>query len=158
MLATKQTAAFGKDEFWKDFLSMADYFNHAIAPFQKHFGLKSQDIFYSLGQDLGRRVAEKYDDADPKDVMKDMSRLWEELRIGTLKVSRYDPLVIEIHDCTICGQLAGTGGMYDCAFHEEFFTGLLSVISGKEVQVAQETNYAGAAGTWCRTYATDTKL
>jgi predicted hydrocarbon binding protein len=154
MLTTKQTNV-GKDEFWKDFLSMADYFNHAIAPFQKHFGLKSQDIFYSLGQDLGKRVAEKYSNTDPKEAIKDISKLWEDLRIGTLKIQRTDPVELEIRDCTICGQLAGTGGMYDCAFHEGFFSGFLSSMSGKEVRVTQETNFAGAAGTWCRRYVTD---
>ena len=147
-----------RKDFWKDFLTMADYFNHAIAPVQKHFGLSSSDLFYSLGFNLGHKVAEKYEDVTLKEMMLDLSRLWEELRIGNLSITREDPLELVISDCTICGQLPGSGEMYDCAFHEGFFKGALSGKSQKEVKLHQITNFEGAAGTWCRRYISDVKL
>ncbi len=147
-----------KDEFWKDFLTMADYFNHGIAPLQKHFNLESQDLFHSLGQTLGQNVAQKYSGSDLKEIVLDLSRLWEELRIGRLVIERTDPLELVIYDCTICGQLPGSGGMYDCAFHEGFFESVLSTKLNRKVSLKQVTNFEGNAGTWCRKYITDARL
>ena len=147
-----------QQEFWKDFLTMADYFNHAIAPIQKHFGLQSSDLFNSLGYTLGKSVAEQYSDADLRELVHDLRRLWEKLEIGVLNVVSENPLELMISDCTICGQLPGSGEMYDCAFHEGFFRGVLSLKTGRDVKLTQVTNFEGSAGTWCRRYLTDVKL
>jgi predicted hydrocarbon binding protein len=148
----------GRKDFWKDFLTMADYFNHAIAPVQKHFDLKSSDLFYSLGLNLGQKVAEKYESASLKEMVLDLSRLWEELGIGNLIIAHEDPLELVVSNCTICGQLAGSGEMYDCAFHEGFFKGALEKKSQGDVKLSQVTNFEGVAGTWCRRYLTDLNL
>ena len=75
--------------------------------------------------------------------------------IGSLSVGSRNPMIIQISNCTVCGQLNGTGEMFECAFHEGFFQGALSARLGKPVKVSQETNYAGDAGTWCRRLAVD---
>jgi len=137
---------------------MADYFNHGIAPLQKHFDLKSQDLFHSLGQMLGQNVAQKYNDFDLRETLQDLSRLWEELRIGRLVIEGENPLELVIYDCTICGRLPGSGGMYDCAFHEGFFESVISARLDRKVGLKQVTNFEGNAGTWCRRYISDTRL
>jgi len=48
--------------------------------------------------------------------------------------------------------------MYECAFHEGFFQGALSMITGKTVNLRQETNYEGEAGTWCRRLVADIRV
>jgi predicted hydrocarbon binding protein len=146
-----------EQEFWKDFLTMADYFNHAIVPLQKHFELKSEDIFHSLGASLGKDVAERYPEADLKEALNDMSKLWGELRIGRLSVEKTDPLELMISDCMVCGQLAGSGEMYDCPFHEGFFQSFVSSKLGKDVHLKQVTNFEGSAGTWCRKFVVSDK-
>jgi predicted hydrocarbon binding protein len=48
--------------------------------------------------------------------------------------------------------------MFECAFHEGFFQGILSARLGKPVTVTQQTNYEGEAGTWCRRLAFDVSV
>jgi predicted hydrocarbon binding protein len=81
---------------------------------------------------------------------------WNEHGLGKLQVTSKSPLELLISDCSTCGQLPGTGEMYECALHEGFFQGALSAKSGKEIKLTQETNYEGTAGTWCRRLVAET--
>lgn len=147
-------------EFWKEFPVMADYFGRAITSLQSYLGVNSKEIFASLGEVFGRKAAERYDSSlDLESVLKSVSSIWEDYKIGNLEISNRDPLTLVISDCSICGQLAGSGENYDCAFHEGFFRALLSERLGRKVNLIQETNYEGGAGTWCRRYvANDVKV
>ncbi len=89
------------------------------------------------------------------EMLSELSRIWESMDIGHLKVVSQDPLTLEVSNCMICGQLAGSGGMYECSFHEGFFHGVLTSCMQRDVQVHQDTNFEGDAGTWCRRFVTD---
>ncbi|MEM4312035.1 MAG: hypothetical protein QXX95_06575 [Nitrososphaerales archaeon] len=147
-----------EDRFWKDFLSMADYFSPAINPIQKFLGVSSKEIIYILGKTLGNRCAERLSSLELKDILSELSKLWKDREIGRLEVKNTKPLTLVIYNCAICGQLPGTGNMFNCAFHEGFFEGLLSTYLKKEIKVYQETNFEGPAGTWCRRYIADISL
>ena len=45
--------------FWKDFVTMTDYFSHAILPLQSELGVESQNLFYTLGRSLGEKAAQR---------------------------------------------------------------------------------------------------
>jgi predicted hydrocarbon binding protein len=153
------TAKATKQEFWKDFVTMTDYFSHAILPIQAEFEVSSQDLFYSLGQLLGEKAAQEYHELGMKETLVELQKLWHKREIGRLEIENANPIEPAIYDCTICGQLPGTGGMYDCAFHEGFFTSVLSRKLNKKVELRQVTNFEGSAGTWCRRYtASDVRL
>lgn len=138
---------------------MTDYFSHTIVPLQREFGIPSEDLFYSLGQLLGEKIAQKYPGLDMMQVLVELQKLWHKRELGCLEIGKKDPLELSIQDCTICGQLPGTGGMYDCAFHEGFFQSILSTKLNKPVELRQVTNFEGSAGTWCRKYvASDVSL
>src|SRR5579875_2063071 len=142
-----------KEEFWKDFPTMADYFSRAVTTIQNYTGMKSDEVFHSLGETFGRKAAEKFDpEMNLENVLDAMSKVWTKYEIGILDIVNRDPLTLVISDCTVCGQLAGTGGNYDCEFHEGFFESLLSTRLGRKVELVQVTNYEGNAGTWCRRY------
>jgi predicted hydrocarbon binding protein len=147
-------------EFWKGFPAMADYFSHAVTSMQDYLGMNSKEIFSSLGGVFGKKAAEKFDSSvDLTSVLKSLTHMWQDYGIGRLEIANRNPLTLIISDCTICGQLAGSGENYECAFHEGFFKSLLSSRQGREVNLVQETNYEGDAGTWCRQYvAPDVKL
>jgi predicted hydrocarbon binding protein len=145
-------------QFWKDFPAATDYFSPAIKALQGYLGFGSKDILYSLGEMMGRKVVEKLGDMNLTEVLSELSRLWVTMDIGHLKVVSRDPLTLEVSNCMICGQLAGTGGMYECAFHEGFFHGVFTSCLRKEVQVHQDTNFEGEAGTWCRRFVSDIKM
>jgi predicted hydrocarbon binding protein len=145
-------------QFWKDFPAATDYFSPAIRALQSYLGFGSKDILYSLGEMMGRKVVEKLGGMSLTEVLYDLSKLWETMDIGHLKIVSRDPLTLEVSNCMICGQLAGTGGMYECAFHEGFFHGVLASSMRKEVQVHQDTNFEGQAGTWCRRFVSDIKM
>ncbi len=88
-------------------------------------------------------------------MLDEFSRIWEEYKIGTLTLAAPDPLVLQVSNCTVCGQLQGTGEVYECAFHEGFFQGALSAKARKTVSLRQQTNNEGESGTWCRKLVAD---
>jgi predicted hydrocarbon binding protein len=146
------------EEFWKDFPTMADYFSPAVTSLQKYLGIGSKEIFYFLGEVFSRKVANRYESWNLKEILLELSRIWESLEIGRLEIENANPLTLLISDCRICGQLAGTGGMYECAFHEGFFRSVLSNKLSRKIDLHQETNFEGTSGTWCRRFVADVKI
>ena len=144
--------------FRKDFSSMADYFSPAIKSLQDFLGVGSKEVLYQVGAIFGQKMGERYKSMEPKQMLEELSIIWEKMEIGRLKVEKSDPLTMLVSDCRVCGQLPGTGGMYQCAFHEGFFQRLLSTMLGRKVDIHQETNYEGTAGTWCRRFVADVKV
>lgn len=141
--------------FWREFPSMADYFSPGIVPLLKYLGLDSKYVMHEFGEQVGRNAAAKLANLSLDQMLDEFSRIWEEYKIGRLTVEGRNPLVLQISNCTVCGQLQGTGEMYECAFHEGFFQGALSARLGKVVELHQQTNYEGEAGTWCRRLVAD---
>jgi len=140
-----------KDEsFWREFPAMADYFAPGIVPLLSYLGLGSKQVMHEFGEQVGKKAAEGMAHLSVDQMLAEFGRVWQEYKIGTLSVESNDPLVIQISNCTVCGQLQGTGEMFECAFHEGFLQGALSERLGKPVSVSQQTNYEGDAGTWCR--------
>ncbi len=149
-----------ENEFWKEFPTMADYFSRAVTSLQNYLGLNTKEIFTSLGVFFGKKASEKFDSSlELESVLNSISNVWADYEIGKLEIANKDPLTLMISDCSICGQLAGSGGNYECAFHEGFFKSLLGERLGRGVNLIQETNYEGGGGTWCRRYiANDVKI
>ncbi len=148
-----------KDEsFWKDFASMADFFSPAMTPLQRYVGLGSKDLFYSLGGAFGREVAKKLEGKTLRETLSELSDLWERAEIGRFEVLSTDPLTLLVTNCRVCGQLPGTGSMYDCAFHQAFFESVISNAMGGDVTLRQDTNFEGEAGTWCRKFVADVRI
>lgn len=137
---------------------MAGYFSPGIVPLLKYLGLDSKQVMHEFGEQVGRNAAAKMAHLSMSQMLDEFSRIWEEYRIGKLSVESHDPLVIQISNCTVCGQLQGTGEMYECAFHEGFFQGAFSARLGKTVTLRQSTNYEGEAGTWCRRLTADVSV
>ena len=153
-MASRTIEAERRDEsFWREFPAMADYFGPAIVPLLKYLGVDSKQVLHDLGEQLGRRAAVRLSRLTVDEMLGEFASVWQKYRIGSLTVEGRDPLVLQISNCTVCGQLQGTGGMFECAFHEGFFQGALREKLGKPVTVSQETNYEGDAGTWCRRLA-----
>ena len=153
-MASKATETEDSDmSFWREFPAMTDYFAPGIVPLLKYLGLESKQVMREFGEQVGKKAATKMADLSLDQMLDEFARVWQEYKIGTLAVESRNPMVIQIMNCTVCGQLDGTGEMFECAFHEGFFKGALSARLGKPVKVSQETNYAGEAGTWCRCLA-----
>jgi predicted hydrocarbon binding protein len=155
-MASKALETERRDEsFWRDFPVMADYFAPGILPLLKYLDLDSKQVMHEFGEQVGRKAAAKTASLSLDQMLDEFARVWQTYKIGTLSVESRNPVVIQISNCSVCGQLDGTGDMFECAFHEGFFQGALSARLGKPVRVSQETNYAGDAGTWCRRLAVD---
>lgn len=153
-MALKAVGAAKKDDsFWRDFPAMADYFAPGIVPLFRYLGLDSKEAMHEFGEELGRKAAKRLTNLSVDQMLGEFASVWQSYKIGTLTVESRDPLVLQISNCTVCGQLQGTGDMFECAFHEGFFQGALSARLGKPVTVHQDTNYEGEAGTWCRRLA-----
>jgi predicted hydrocarbon binding protein len=146
------------EAFWKEFSTMSDYFGPAIEPLQRKFGVGTKELVFHVGVFLGQRAAITMEEATPVEMLDKMVSVWNEYNLGKLQVVSKDPLSILISDCRICGQLPGTGEMYECGLHEGFFQGALSAKLGRPVSFRQETNYEGTAGTWCRRLVADISL
>ena len=143
------------ESFWREFPAMTDYFAPGIVPLLRYLGVDSKEMMHEFGEQVGRKAAAKMANLSLDQMLDEFARVWESQKIGTLSVESRDPMVIQISNCTVCGQLEGTGEMFECAFHEGFFQGALSARMGRRVNVSQETNYAGDAGTWCRRLAVE---
>ena len=155
-MATKALETERKDDsFWRDFPAMADYFGPAIVPLLRYLRLDSKQVMHDFGEQLGRKAAAKMANLSLDQMLAEFAKVWEGYRIGSLTYEGRDPLVLQISNCTVCGQLQGTGEMFECAFHEGFFQGAIGERLGKPVTVRQQTNYEGEAGTWCRRLAVD---
>jgi predicted hydrocarbon binding protein len=146
-----------EDPFWREFPAMAGYFSPGIVPLLNYAGLGSKQAMHQFGELVGRNAAARPGNLTVDQMLAEFSKIWQKYEIGTLSVMSRDPLVLQISDCTVCGQMQGTGEMFECAFHEGFFQGALGVRLGKHVTVHQEVNYEGEAGTWCRRLAVDVK-
>ncbi len=144
--------------FWREFPDMADYFSPAIVPLLRTFGMDTKQVMYEFGERLGKEAAARMARLSLEQMLDEFSRIWEETRVGRLSIEGRAPLVLQISDCAVCGQLQGTGGMYQCALHEGFFKGALSARLGRDVTITQDTNFEGEAGTWCRRLSTDVSL
>ena len=144
--------------FWREFPVMADYFSPAIVPLLRSLGMDTKRVMYEFGERLGHEAASKLARLSMEEMLQEFSRIWEETRVGRLTVEGKAPLVLQISDCAVCGQLQGTGEMYECALHEGFFKGALSGRLGRVVTLKQDTNFEGEAGTWCRRLITDVSL
>lgn len=129
---------------------MLDYFAPGINPLLNYLELDSKQVMHQFGEQVGRHAAAKMSKLSLDQLLAEFSRVWQEYEIGTLIVESRDPLVLQISNCTVCGQLQGTGEMFECAFHEGFFQGAIGANLGRRVSVQQTTNYEGDAGTWCR--------
>lgn len=145
-------------QFWRDFPAAADYFSPAVLAMQRYFGVGSKEILRSIGEAFGKKAAEKFEGMEIKDIVSELSGMWQKMEVGRLDVVGNDPLTLMVSDCMICGQLAGTGGMFECAFHEGFLQSVLNNSLGKKVELHQEANFEGQAGTWCRRFVTDAKI
>jgi len=146
------------EEFWKDLPTMTDYFSPAVSTLQKHLGVGTKEIMYLLGEFLGQKASSLEPESSPLAMLNGFVSVWNEYDIGTLRIESTAPLTLVISDCRICGQLPGTGDMFECAFHEGFFRGALSTKLGKPVGFRQEGNYEGTSGTWCRRLVSDTNI
>ncbi|MDE1857869.1 MAG: hypothetical protein KGI26_02215 [Thaumarchaeota archaeon] len=144
-----------EEAFWREYPAMTDYFAPGITPLLKYLGLNSKQVMHEFGEQVGRAAASKLAHMSMDQMLAEFSRIWQEYKIGSLTVESQAPLVLQISNCTVCGQLQGTGEMFECAFHEGFFQGALEARLAKSVTVRQETNYEGEAGTWCRRLAVD---
>ena len=144
--------------FWREYPAMVGYFSPGIVPLLKYLGLNSRDVMREFGVQVGRSAATKMSGLSLNEMLGEFVRVWADYGIGQLTVESHEPLVLQISDCTVCGQLQGTGNMYECAFHEGFFQGALSGKLGRPVTLRQETNFAGEAGTWCRRLTADASL
>jgi predicted hydrocarbon binding protein len=145
------------DPFWREFPAMAGYFSPGIVPLMNYAGLSSKQAMHQFGELVGRNAAAKLMKLTVDQMLAEFSNIWQKYEIGTLSVEGRDPLVLQISDCTVCGQMQGTGEMFECAFHEGFFQGALGARLGKQVSVRQRVNYEGEAGTWCRRLEVDVK-
>ena len=132
---------------------MADYFAPGIVPLLKHLELDSKQAMEQFGEQVGKKAAAKTADLSFDEMLSEFAKVWLAYNIGTLAVESRDPLVIQLSKYAVCGQLAGTGDMFECAFHKGFFQGALSAHLGKPVKVTQKTSHEGDAGTWCRRLA-----
>lgn len=139
-----------EESFWREYPTMVGYFSPCIVPLLRYLGLSSKEVMRDFGAQVGRSAAAKMADKSLNEMLGEFVRIWSDYGIGQLSVESHEPLVLQISNCTVCGQLQGTGDMYDCAFHEGFFQGALSAKTGKDVYLEQETNFEGEAGTWCR--------
>ena len=150
-MATRATEAEKEDlSFWRDFPAMAHYFRPALVPHLRHLRLYSNSVMHDFGEQVGKRAAAKMSKLSLDQMLDEFVKVWQQHRIGSLTVEGRHPLVLQITNCAVCGQLQGTGGMFECAFHEGFFQGAIGERLGRPVRVSQETNYEGDAGTWCR--------
>ena len=150
-MASKALEPESRDEsFRREFPTMAEYFAPGTVPLLKYLELDSKRVMHEFGEQLGRRAAAKTSDLSLDEVLDEFAMVRQSYEIGTLAVESRDPLVIQLSNCTVCGQLEGTGDMLECAFHEGFFQGVLGARLGKTVKAGQETNFAEDAGTWCR--------
>jgi predicted hydrocarbon binding protein len=155
-MASKAVELEKADEpFWKAFPTMTDYFAPGILPLVKYLGLSSKQVMHELGEQIGKDAATKLSHLSVDQMLDEFAKVWQAYEIGFLSITSRDPLVLQISDCTVCGQLPGTGEMFECAFHEGFFQGALATRLGKPVTVHQSTNYEGEAGTWCRRLVVD---
>ncbi|MDG7008257.1 MAG: hypothetical protein JRN06_08425 [Nitrososphaerota archaeon] len=143
------------ESFWKQFPTMTDYFAPGILPLVKYLGISSKQLMHELGEQIGKDAATKLSHLTVEQMIDEFANVWRGYGIGSLTVESKDPLVLQISNCTVCGQLPGTGEMFECAFHEGFFQGALATRLGKPVTVHQTTNYEGEAGTWCRRLVAD---
>ena len=158
-MATKPLEVDRKEaSFWREFPVMADYFSPGIVPLLKYLGISSKQVMHEFGEQVGRDAAAKMSHLSTSQMLAEFSKVWDEYKIGKLSIEGRDPLVLQISNCTVCGQLQGTGEMYECAFHEGFFQGALSAKLGRPVSMHQDTNYEGDAGTWCRRLAADASI
>jgi len=144
--------------FWRDFPAMTDYFSPGIVPLLEYIGLSSKQVMHEFGEQVGHDAAAKMAHLSSAQMLDEFSRIWDEYKIGKLTVEARDPVILQVSNCTVCGQLQGTGEMYECAFHEGFFQGALSAKAGKSVSMRQQTNYEGESGTWCRRLVTDISI
>jgi predicted hydrocarbon binding protein len=151
--ATEQVREEGA--FWREFPAMAGYFSPGIVPLLKYAGLSSKQAMHQFGELVGRNAAAKLARMSVDQMLAEFSRIWQTYEIGKLTVESRDPLVLQISDCTVCGQMQGTAEMFECAFHEGFFQGALETRLGKPVYVHQQVNYEGEGGTWCRRLGVD---
>ncbi len=153
-MASKAMEAGRREEsFWREFPAMADYFAPGIVPLLRYLGLDSKQVMHEFGEQLGKKAAARLANLSVDQMLAEFARVWQGYRLGSLTVESRDPLILQISNCTVCGQLQGTGEMFECAFHEGFFQGALAARLGKPVAVHQETNFEGEAGTWCRRLA-----
>ena len=141
------------EAFWKQFPTMTDYFAPGILPLTRYLGLSSKQVMHELGEQIGKDAAARLSHLTAEQMIDELARVWHDYNIGVLTVESRDPLVLQISNCTVCGQLPGTGEMFECAFHEGFFQGALAAKLGRPVTVRQSANFEGEAGTWCRRLA-----
>lgn len=141
------------ESFWKQFPTMTDYFAPGILPLTRYLGLSSKQVMHELGEQIGKDAAARLSHLTAEQMIDELARVWHDYNIGVLTVESRDPLVLQISNCTVCGQLPGTGEMFECAFHEGFFQGALAAKLGRPVTVRQSANFEGEAGTWCRRLA-----
>jgi len=144
-----------EEGFWREYPTMVDYFSPGIVPLLRYLGMDSKEVMRDFGVQVGRKAASRMADLSAREMLDEFARVWQEYRIGTLSVECEKPLVLQISNCAVCGQLQGTGESFECAFHEGFFQGALSMMMGRVVNLHQETNFEGEAGTWCRRLAAD---
>jgi len=146
-----------EDSFWHEFPVMTD-FSPGIVPLLRYLGLDSKEVMHGLGEQIGKDAATKMAHLTTSQMLNEFAKIWDENRIGKLTVEGRDPLVPQVSDCTVCGQLQGTGEMYEGSFHEGFFQGALGTKAGRPVALRQQTNYEGEAGTWCRRLVADVSV
>lgn len=86
-----------RDEgFWRDFATMADYFGRAVNNLRSFVGMPSRDLFYALGQTLGKEAAGKLQSRNLSDVLTEISEIWDRLSMGKVVVEETIPLTLMI--------------------------------------------------------------
>ena len=88
---------------------MTDCFSPAILPLPCCLELSSEQVMRDLGELMGRSAPSKVSAMTPRQMMDEFVWIWERHEIGELSVERENPLVLQVSDCKLCGQLQDTG-------------------------------------------------
>jgi predicted hydrocarbon binding protein len=136
----------------KNLATAVDYFAPAITKIQEHTGVETALVMKNIGRFFGQKVAEAHEASSLSEFMSELAKLWEDSKVGRIRVESIEPLVFRTDECAVCGQLPAGEVTFTCAFHEGFFEAAFSSKLGRPVHVTQESSFQGGAGTFGRRY------
>ena len=107
-MASKALESERSDEsFWREFPTMTDYFAPGIVPLLKYLELDSKQVMHEFGEQVGRKAAAKMANLSLDQMLDELAKVWQEYEIGSLSVGSRNPVINQISNCTLCGQLNG---------------------------------------------------
>jgi len=117
-------------------------FSFVIKAIQAYAGTDTEKLLRMIAAEMGHDLSRKMATSELGELLAEVGRLMDGLRLGEMAVTNPEPLEIRFHGCLGCDQIPGPGQEIYCPFRES----LLKTVIDDKLAVDSSVKFLGSEG------------